>query len=223
MEKPVESRINQNKKDNSEKFSAYSTCKDSSNYEDKKYSDLLLVIDMQNAYTKEGPWTCPHLDRAADHIITLIQSGRFEQIIFTRFDAPQQPVGTWANYNTINREINENHFLNGLIPQLLPFTEAYSLYSKSTYSSLSVPEIRTAVTECIERGSSVVLTGVVSECCVLATAFHLIDLGCPVIYITDACAGVSDQTEEAVITVLSGLDYVQTKILDTAGYLNKKS
>ena len=46
-------------------------------------------------------------------------------------------------------------------------------------------------------------------------------MGCPVVYITDACAGCSDDTEAAVVSVLAGLDYVQTTILDTAGYLAK--
>ena len=65
------------------------------------------------------------------------------------------------------------------------------------------------------------MTGVVSECCVLATAFQAIDMGYPVIYITDASAGCSDEMEDAVIKVLSELDYVQTTILDTEGYLNR--
>lgn len=187
----------------------------------QKSNDLLLVVDMQNAYTKDGPWTCPHMDRAANRIIRLINSGRFGQIIFTRFDAPQNPVGRWKDYNEINREINEDVFMNDLIPQLQPYTKKYPLYSKSAYSSMTVPEIQTAVQDCIKRGGSLVLTGVVSECCVLATAFQAIDMGCPVIYIKDACAGNSDETEEAVVKVLSGLDYVQTTILDTDEYLEK--
>ena len=189
----------------------------------QKHGDLLLVIDMQNAYAENGPWTCPHMDRAADRIGTLIGSGKFGQIIFTRFDAPQDPVGTWKDYNTINRETNEDTYMNELIPSLKPYADLYPLYSKSTYSSLTVPEIRTAVEACIARGGSLVLTGVVSECCVLATAFQAIDMGCPVIYITDACAGNTDELEGSVVNVLKGLDYVQTTILDTAGYLERLS
>lgn len=185
--------------------------------------DLLLVIDMQNAYAENGPWTCPHMDRAADRIRTLIGSGKFGQIIFTRFDAPQDPVGTWKDYNTINRETNEDSYMNELLPSLKPYADIYPLYSKSTYSSLTVPEIKTAVEECIARGGSLVLTGVVSECCVLATAFQAIDMGCPVVYLPDACAGNTDELEESVINVLKGLDYVQTTILDTAGYLERLS
>ena len=188
-----------------------------------KRGDLLLVIDMQNAYTELGPWTCPYIERAADNITELIETGQFAQVIFTRFDAPQQPVGTWKDYNAINREVNEDFFMNELIPQLAPYAEFFPLYSKSTYSALSVPEIQSEVSECIQRGGSVVLTGVVSECCVLATAFQAIDMGCPVIYISDACAGISDETEAAVEMVLSGLDYVQTSILDAKEYLKLRN
>ena len=183
--------------------------------------DLLLVIDMQNAYSENGPWSCPHMARAAENITKLIRSGRFKQIIFTRFDAPVDPDGTWKGYIEINRAVNEDVYLNEMIPQLQPFAAAYPTYSKSTYSSLTVPEIQAAVRRCIDEGGSAVLTGVVSECCVLATAFQAIDMGCPVIYITDGCAGISDETEDAVIRILAGLDYVQTMILDTDGYLER--
>lgn len=186
-----------------------------------KRGDLLLVIDMQNAYTELGPWTCPNMERAANQITTLIERGQFTQVIFARFDAPQQPVGTWKDYNDINRNVNEDSFLNELIPQLAPYAKVFPLYSKSTYSALTVPEIQTAVMECIQRGGSLVLTGVVSECCVLSTAFQAIDMGCPVIYITDACAGISNEMEAATAMVLAGLDYVQTSILDTEKYLGR--
>ncbi len=182
--------------------------------------DLLLVIDMQNAYTGQGPWTCPNIDKATGNIISLIESDQFEQIIFTRFDAAVKPVGTWKQYNSINREVNEDACLNQIVDPLLPYISQYPLYSKSTYSSLSVPEIREAVERCIKHNGSVVLTGVVSECCVLATAFQAIDIGAYVTYITDGCAGVNEQTENSVIEVLKGLDYVQTRITDTKTYLN---
>ena len=183
--------------------------------------DLLLVIDMQNAYTADGPWTCPNMARATEQIIALIESGRFSEVVFTRFNAPQDPVGTWKDYNVINREVNEDEWMNEMVPELAPYLTQYSVFSKSTYSSMTVPEIREAAAQCTARGGSVVLTGVVSECCVLSTAFEAIDLGCPVIYITDACAGCSDDLEAAVVSVLAGLDYVQTTILDTAAYLEK--
>lgn len=183
--------------------------------------DLLLVIDMQNAYTAEGPWTCPNMARATEQIIALIESGRFSEVIFTRFDAPQDPVGTWKDYNVINREVNEDVWMNEMVPELAPYLTQYPVFSKSTYSSMTVPEIREAAEQCTARGGSVVLTGVVSECCVLSTAFEAIDLGCPVVYITDACAGCSDDLEAAVVSVLAGLDYVQTTILDSAAYLEK--
>ncbi|MBQ1826411.1 MAG: cysteine hydrolase [Erysipelotrichaceae bacterium] len=182
--------------------------------------DLLLVIDMQNAYTSKGPWYCPSIDKATGNIISLIESDRFDQIIFTRFDAAIKPVGTWRQYNEINREVNEDAYLNQIVEPLLPYISQHPLYSKSTYSSLTVPEIREAVERCISKNGSVVLTGVVSECCVLASAFQAIDMGAYVTYIRDGCAGVNEQTENSVIEVLKGLDYVQTRIVDTQAYLN---
>ncbi len=163
------------------------------------------------------------MEEAADRIISLLESGRIRQAVFTRFDSPEDPEGTWKNYNEINREVNENAYLNALIPRLQVYAEQYPVYSKSVYSAMAIPEIREAARECMSRGGSLVLTGVVSECCVLSTAFSAIDMGIPVIYIRDACAGCGDEFEAAARTVLSGLDYVQTTILDADDYLNRGS
>lgn len=196
-----------------------SSCSDQQRVSEVK-GDVLLVIDMQNAYTDEGPWTCPDMDQATENILELMKSDTFGQIIFTMFIATDEPVGKWIDYNEINREVNENAEMNRLIPLLEPYSEQYPVYTKSAYSSMDIKEVKDAVEACMKRGDSLVLTGVVSECCVLATAFDAIDMGAHVIYIRDACAGVNDETEEDVMDILHGLDYVHTAVMSTEEYLD---
>ena len=49
----------------------------------------------------------------------------------------------------------------------------FPLYTKSVYSSLRIPELHTAA----ERAGRLVVAGVMSECCVLATCMEAVDMG----------------------------------------------
>ena len=51
------------------------------------------------------------------------------------------------------------------------------LHSKSTYSSFGNPDFKSLMV----RAGRIVITGVMRECCVLATAVDAIDTGTPVV------------------------------------------
>lgn len=213
-----------------------------------KSHDLLLVIDFQNVYLPGQPWACPASPKAIGNIQRILDRAARPQesenpasidVMFTRFIAPEQPAGTWRTYNKVNQKVNENEWLNELVDPFqslvrdandlsgseksaaaptLTVTPPYPVYDKSTYSSLTVSEIRRAAA----KADRLVLTGVVAECCVLATAFHAIDLGLPVIYLTDAVAGLDEPKEKASELMLRGLEPVQVRLMTTEDYLNGK-
>ena len=114
-----------------------------------------------------------------------------------------------------NREINGNPWMNAIAEELSDFARRYPVLEKSVYSSMKIPEIRDAAS----GGRAVVLTGVVSECCVLSTCMEAIDLGAHVIYLRDACAGDCAETETAVETILSRLP-LHITLCDTADYID---
>ena len=147
--------------------------------------DLLLVIDMQKVYEEGAPWACRGVDRVSSAIRRLLDSGRAAQTIFTRYDASTEPVGCWAAYNEAYADINADPRLSELVDALAPIAENYPIFSKQTYSSLSIPELAKAVSE----ADRVLVTGVVAECCVLATVLALVDAGAKVVYLKDAVAG----------------------------------
>ena len=177
--------------------------------------DLLLVIDMQNAYAKGCVWCCPNATKAAENIKRLLKDKREDAVFFTKFEAPREPVGTWKEYNRINAEVNEDAYANEIMEIFSEELKKYPVLEKSTYSSFEIPEIRDAA----KKADRVILTGVVAECCVLATAFALIDAGVKVIYLTDGVAGINDETEKAAIKVLEGLAPTQVEIMTTEEYL----
>lgn len=180
-----------------------------------KSDDLILVTDMQNVYRDGQPWACRDTDGAARNILKILDKAENGQVIFTKFMPPENPVGAWKVYNEKYKEINESEFLNELVPKLKDVSKDYRVYEKSVYSSLAIPEVLKEA----EKAGRVVLTGVVAECCVLSTAFHAIDKGCHVVYITDAVSGLDEPKEQATILTLSGLSPVHTTICTTEEFI----
>ena len=173
-------------------------------------NQLLLVIDMQNAYMHGQPWACKHYDVALENVKKL--SERIDNAIFTKYIASKNPSGIWAAYNQINKEINENAWLNELSIDPL----GHRCYNKSVYSAYSIKEVQ----EAASLVTSVIVTGVVAECCVLSTVMSLIDAGKYVYYVYDAIAGATSETEQATMKVLEGLAYVHLRFVTTEEMLS---
>ena len=77
--------------------------------------DLLLVIDMQNVYTEGQRWECEEIQKTADLINKVIDSGKCKRVIFTKYVCQEKPKGNWKKYNEMNREVNENHWANEIM------------------------------------------------------------------------------------------------------------
>lgn len=184
-----------------------------------KSNDLLLVIDMQNAYLAEGEWACLDTPGAAQRISSIIEKNVCKEVIFTEFLADPQSTGVWRDYNQVNQKVNDDPWSNEMIDDLKPWLSQYPLYSKSVYSSLAIPEVLAAA-KCADR---VVITGVVAECCVLSTVMELIDAGIYVIYLTDGVSGLTKEKEKATELILSGLSPLHLSLMTTAEYLESMS
>lgn len=184
-----------------------------------KKTDLILVIDMQNVYKKGQPWACLDTEGAAKSIVRIVKEAEktlpASQVIFTKYIAARHPAGAWKDYNRAYADINADPYLNAMLPSIKAASKGHPVYEKSTYSSVSVPAIRDAAM----RSGRLVLTGVVSECCVLSTAFAAIDLGCHVLWIPDAVSGFDEPKERGAELMLRGLSPVHTAFMTTDEYL----
>ena len=183
--------------------------------EQHKQNDLLLVIDMQNVYTKGQEWACEGVERASASILRLLESHTPEQVIFTQYLAPEHPEGVWKEYNEVNAAINSNAWLNEMMPEFLPWTKKYPVYTKSVYSSFAIPEVVKAA----KKAGRLVISGVVAECCVLSTVLSAIDAGCKVIYLTDAVAGLSEASRKETENIVSYFAPLHTELMTTEEYL----
>jgi nicotinamidase-related amidase len=180
--------------------------------------DLLLVIDMQNVYGPKEEWACPSFFHACQQIRRLLdapQCGEAYDVVFTAFEASKDPVGCWHNYNEAYRSINEDARLGQITEELRPYLDRWPLYRKSTYSSLAIPELAAMLPQ-YER---ILLTGVVAECCVVATALALIDAGARVCYLTDGVSGQSEENERAMQRLLEGFAPIHADVCTVEMYL----
>ena len=86
---------------------------------------------------------------------------------------------------------------------------------KSTYSSMDAPEVLAAM----EGKRAVVLTGVVADCCILATMFDAIDLGYEVVYLYDCIAGASAESEAEIRALAEIFQPIHTTVMSSEEYL----
>ena len=109
-----------------------------------------------------------------------------------KFIASKNSKEAWIEYNKVNESINSNIYLNEIIEELKNYSEKYPIYTESTFSSLSILELK----DSLFKYKRIIITGAIAECCVLSTCFHAFDLGIKIIYISDAVAGI-DETEKS--------------------------
>lgn len=180
--------------------------------------DLLLIVDMQNIYTKGQEWACLDTEGAADRLLKIIDSNKCEEVIFTRFIADANPTGIWKDYNVKYAHINNNEWGNQMLDKFNHVLTKYPLYTKGVYSSLAIPE----VLEAARKADRVIIGGVVAECCVLSTVLALIDAGIYTVYLTDGVSGFTKEKEAATELVFSGLSPLHVKMMTVDEYLKEE-
>ena len=178
--------------------------------------DLLLVVDVQNVYHPGNPWACPGILPAMDNTVKLLRSPQLPETILTRFVPPSHPQGRWKEYNQETAQINKDAFLCQLAEPILSVSQGKTVAEKSTYSALKCPEVRSA----LEGKQTVVLAGVVAECCVLSTMMDAIDLGYQVVYLHDCIAGQSAEMEQFVKALAERFSPVHTQVMSSEEYLS---
>lgn len=157
---------------------------------------LLAVIDMQVAFQETGSeWQVPRYQEAEDQVAKLAAAFD-EQVVWTRFVRDPAEKGAWANYydrwSTFRVDEDSRQWDLTIEPPA-----SHPVISLPTFSKWG-----TELAALAPVGAPLILCGVATDCCVLATALAAIDAGRSVIVVTDACAAVSDQAQEQTFQLL---------------------
>ncbi|EOD69750.1 cysteine hydrolase family protein [Amycolatopsis vancoresmycina] len=155
---------------------------------------VLAVIDLQNVFAdRTSPWFTPRFAEVVPQIARLVTAFG-TNVVFTRFVAPTQPEGAWKRYYA--------QWPFALQPPSAPLYQVIDNFQPTSTVDATTfgkwtPRMATRV-----GGAGLVLAGVSTDCCVLSTALAAADAGVSVTVVSDACAGVDDESHAKALDIL---------------------
>ena len=172
---------------------------------------LLIVVDMQQVVARDTLWHLPGVRDLLPAIIELTEA--FEDVAYSRHVPPADGGhGAWKRFYENWKELDEDPSNWDLMPELAGRPGLHA--AKSTYSVFGAPELRAE----LDR-DELVLCGVETDCCVLATALEAIDHGVPVTVVEDAVASPSAAGHEGALALFRRLDDDQVRVTSAAQLL----
>ena len=155
----------------------------------------LVVIDMQDVFADPASqWATPRFGEILPTVRTLVDAFG-PAVTFTRFVAPSDPVGAWRDYY--------EQWPFALVPPDSPIYDVVGEFGETgpTVDATTFSKWGSRLAERV-GADTMVLAGVSTDCCVMSTAVAAADAGVPVRVVSDACAGVDDESHAAALHVL---------------------
>jgi isochorismate hydrolase len=119
--------------------------------------------------------------------------------VFSRFVLPAKAEGSWARYFETWRAVTAPE-RSGWFELAAPWnTRAASTLDRSTFSAWG-PELERLV----GAGRTLILCGVATDCCVVATALAAVDDGVSVRVVADACRGATAEAHRRALDLMLG-------------------
>lgn len=184
---------------------------------------LVVCVDMQRIFLEPGEWYCAEARNILPAVTALV-SARPAQSLFTRFiavDRPEDAVGAWQRYYrhwegvTVDR-LGPAPF--ELHPDLAKIAHGDNVLDKGTYDAFDSPVFAGYVAR--RAPGALVLCGVETDVCVLATVLSAVDLGHRVVLARDAMTGADPKTHEACLNLLESRFDLQIEVAGSAEILS---
>ena len=158
----------------------------------------LAVIDMQRIFGDAGsPWAAPRFDEVVEPVARLVDAFG-AQTVFTRFIAPAEPVGAWRAYY--------DAWPFAMQPADAPAYEIvprFATMAGRTVDSTTFGKWTAELAALVGVDDRLVVCGVSTDCCVLSTVLAAADAGVETLVVSDACAGVDDESHVRALAVMS--------------------
>jgi nicotinamidase-related amidase len=160
---------------------------------------LLVAIDLQGLFgERASPWYTPGFEELLGPVGRLVEAFG-DRVAFTRFLVPDTPEGSWAGYYELWPFAREPGAAR-LLDLVAPFAGLpHPLVERPTFSKWG-PRLEALA----GPARTLVLCGVATDCCVLATAVAAADAGMYVRVVADACRGLDDAAHERALAVMAG-------------------
>ena len=165
-----------------------------------------LCIDMQRLFAEKTEWHTPTLADIVPNIARIIEA-KPGRTIFARFTVPETPdvaEGNWRSYyqhwSGIVQASSSDPGLVDVIEPLAVLARQAETLDKPTYSMFGVSGLADQLAA--RNVDTLVITGVETDVCVLATVFDAIDRGYRIIVVKDAVTSGSLDSHKATIDLL---------------------
>jgi nicotinamidase-related amidase len=169
-------------------------------------SFIHLCVDMQRLFAEDTPWRTPWLPRVLP-VVRRITDAHAERTIFTRFIPAERPgdgSGTWQSYYERWADMTLQRLpraLIELVPELACYAPPALVLDKNIYSPWLMPDLDAALKA--RAADTLVITGLETDVCVLATVLGAVDRGYRVVVVTDGICSSSDETHDAMLHLYS--------------------
>ena len=165
-----------------------------------------ICVDMQMLFASGSLWQVPWFERTLPRIEE-IAARHAATTIFTRFMPPARPadaVGMWRRYYERWRSVTlleVDPRLVELAPELARHSPPAQIIDKAVYSPWTEGRLDAFLSR--HPTTTLVITGVETDVCVLATVLGAVDRGFRTIIASDAVCSSADQTHDALMTLYS--------------------
>lgn len=181
-----------------------------------------VCVDMQRLFSEKTQWYTPDLVNIIGNTQRLIEHAP-DRSVFTRFRTPNtadEAPGQWRPYyerwnEVLAAKLPEDVF--GIVPDFRRFVPPAVQIDKMTYSAFEAPEFNAALKRM--GAKALVISGVETDVCVLATLLGAVDRGYRAIVATDAVASGNAQGHKAGLEVVFTRYEMQVECADTATIL----
>ena len=166
---------------------------------------LHIVVDMQRLFIEHADWRVPDLPKIVPAILSLIEA-QPKRTLFTRFVTPRKPEdagGQWRHYYRHWQSVTLAQMdpaLLDLVPELAERARPEAILDKRSHGGFESLAFAEAIAR--RQASTLVLTGVETDVCVLALAFAATDSGYRVIIVEDAVASSSPEGHRAALQAI---------------------
>lgn len=176
---------------------------------------LLVVVDVQDAFVEPTAWHVPGLRALIPRLARTAAAAGPARTLLTLFRPARRLVGSWRPYyRTFAPMRDPRSPLWAIAPAL---QGSGRVVEKSTYSAFGSPAFVSAIHSL--RPHALVLCGVETDICVLATVQDAVDRGIPVCVLEDLCLSADRAGHEAALTIWRRLPD-QVHVMSTEDFLS---
>lgn len=187
---------------------------------------IFVCIDMQRLFLEPGEWFC---QSGLDILPTVVKLAEHasDQCVFTRFITARtatEAQGQWQRYyrrwHSVTRAVIGEAAMH-LHDQLQPFASPERTFDKTGHDAFSAMIFADWIEA--KKPAALVLFGIETDVCVLATAMTAVDLGYRVVIASDATASSDQRSHEACMKLVYPRFDQQIELVDSAQIIAARS